>query len=198
MSVSLKKGQKISLSKDASGNSTNLTNITVGLGWDPQQKRTGLFSSAKPFDCDATALMLIDGVLKSKDDMVYFANLKHNSGSVLHTGDNITGDGSGDDERIMVELEKIPNQYDQIIFVVNIYDCIKRKQHFGEVQNSFIRIFNTKTNVELCKFELNENYANMTTLIAGQIYRHGDEWKFNPVGQATTDPGLGDIIKKYL
>lgn len=198
MSISLKKGQKISLSKDTSGNNTNLTNITVGLGWDPVQKKAGFFSQPQNFDCDASVLLLRDSAFVDSKDLIYFGNLKHFSGSVIHTGDNITGDGDGDDEQILVKLDQVPEEYNKIVFVVNIYDCIKRKQHFGQVKNAFIRIFNSQNNVELCKFELSENYDNMTTLIVGEIYRNNGEWKFNPQGQATTDEGLKAIAKKFM
>ena len=197
MSISLSKGQKISLSKDSAGNNTGLNNIIVGLGWDEAQRKGGFFSKPAPIDCDASVIMLKDGVVQGKEDLIYFGNLTHKSGSVKHLGDNLTGAGDGDDEQITIDLSKVPQDVDRIMFVVNIYDCINRKQHFGMILNAFIRVVNQSTNVEICKFNLSEDYANMTTLITGEIYRHNGEWKFNPLGQATTDASFGHVANKY-
>ncbi|MFI3231212.1 MAG: TerD family protein, partial [bacterium] len=191
MSISLKKGQKISLSKDTNGNNNDLTSITVGLGWEPNIQKKGLFKKATSnFDCDASAIILRNDILKSVDDVIYYSNLKHSSGAIVHSGDNLTGAGDGDDEQINVNLNALPDEFNKIVFVVNIYNCEERKQHFGLINDAFIRIFNTKTGVELCKFELTEDYTDMTCLIAGEIYKNNDEWKFNSVGQATKDVKL--------
>ena len=198
MSISLQKGQKISLSKDSAGNNTGLNNLIVGLGWDEPPTKGGFFSKASPIDCDASVIMLSDDKMKNKDDLVYFGNLAHKSRAVTHMGDNTTGEGDGDDEQIKVDLAKVPADYNRIVFVVNIYDCVKRKQHFGLINNAFIRVVDQGTNTEICKFNLSDNYANMTTLVAGEIYRNNGEWKFNPLGQATTDPSLADVARKYM
>lgn len=200
MSVSLTKGQKISLTKESS----TLDRLMIGLGWDQIQPGKsgflgGLFSG-KPadIDCDASALLLQGGKLLDKSDIVYFGNLRHKSGAMQHMGDNLTGAGEGDDEQIMVELSKLPTEYDRIVLVVNIYQANQRKQNFGMIENAFIRLVDGKTNQEMCKYSLSENYDGMTAMIFGEVYRHNGEWKFNAIGQGTTDPGLGELIKRYV
>ncbi|MEG0962223.1 MAG: TerD family protein [Lachnospiraceae bacterium] len=195
MSISLQKGQKVSLSKDNPG----LSNVLIGLGWDEvKQKKGGLFApKPQQVDCDASALMLQGGKLMGKEDIIYFGNLRHSSGTVQHMGDNLTGAGDGDDEQILVDLSKIPEQYDKIVLVVNIYQAIQKKQHFGLIENAFIRLIDGKSNQEMCKYNLSENYEGMTAMIFGEVYRHDKEWKFNAIGQATTDPGLVELANKY-
>lgn len=193
MSVSLQKGQKISLTKENAG----LDKVIVGLGWDEVNQKRGFFSRTQAVDCDASAIMLHSGKFINRGDLVYFGNLRHSSGSVNHMGDNLTGAGEGDDEQIIVELNKIPAEYDKIVFVVNIYQAISRKQHFGMVQNAFIRIVDARNNRELCRYNLTENYAGMTSMFFGELYRHGGEWKFNALGQATNDPGLRELVSRF-
>lgn len=195
MSVSLQKGQKVSLSKESAG----LSSVMAGLGWDEaQQGKGGLFSKKpRPIDCDASALLLKGGKLTKKDDIVYFGNLRHWTGTVTHMGDNLTGAGEGDDEQILVDLEKIPVEYDRIVIVVNIYEAVKRQQHFGLIRNAFIRLVDGRTNAELCRYNLTEDYSGMTAVIFGEIYRHNGEWKFNAIGQGTNDPGLGELANRY-
>ena len=197
MSVSLQKGQKVSLSKDNAG----LAKVIVGLGWDEAKPaKRGFFApKPQPVDCDASAIMLTNGKLASpREDVVYFNNLKHKTGTVQHMGDNLTGAGEGDDEQIMIDLASVPQQYDKIVVVVTIYQAVQRKQHFGMIENAFIRIMDARNNTELCKYNLSENYDNMTAMIFGEIYRHNGEWKFNAVGQATTDPGLGELVNRFI
>ena len=195
MSISLKKGQKVSLSKDHAG----LSRVVVGLGWD-EVKRKGGFFAPKPqaIDCDASALLLKSGRLTDTSDIVYFGNLRHKTGTVQHMGDNLTGAGEGDDEQIIIELGAVPQEYDKIIIVVNIYQAVQRKQHFGLIQNAFIRLVDGRNNSEMCRYNLTEDYANMTAMIFGEIYRHNGEWKFNPVGQGTTDPGLKELVGRFV
>ena len=196
MSVSLQKGQKVSLSKDNAG----LSKVMIGLGWDEvQQKKKGFFS-AKPqdIDCDASAFLLIDGKLRDKKDIVYFGNLRHPSGTVQHMGDNLTGAGEGDDEQILVDLAQVPSEYDRIVVVVNIYQAVQRKQHFGLIQNAFIRLVDGRNNTEMCRYNLTDDYSGMTAIIFGEVYRHNGEWKFNAIGQGTTDPGIGELANRYL
>lgn len=200
MSISLTKGQKVSLTKE---NST-LDKVVIGLGWDQVQAQKGgilggLFSS-KPadIDCDASAILLQNGKLADKSDLVYFGNLRHKSGAIQHMGDNLTGAGDGDDEQVIVELSKVPAEYDRIVLVVNIYQAVQRHQSFGMITNAFIRLVDAKTNQEMCKYNLSESYDGMTAMIFGEVYRHGNEWKFNAIGQATTDPGLGELIRRYM
>lgn len=196
MSVSLQKGQKVSLSKENAG----LARIVVGLGWDEVKQSKGGFFSAKPqpIDCDASAILLRNGKFVHKDDLVYFGNLRHKSGTVQHMGDNLTGAGDGDDEQIMIDLAAIPAEYDRIVIVVNIYQAVQRKQHFGLIQNAFIRLVDARNNKEMCKYNLTENYSGMTAMIFGEVYRYNGEWKFSAIGQGTNDPGLGELTRRYL
>ncbi len=195
MSVSLQKGQKVSLSKDNAG----LSKVIVGLGWDEVQRKTGFFApKPQPIDCDASALALINGKLVYKEDVVYYGNLRHPSGTIEHMGDNLTGAGEGDDEQIVVDLARIPAEYDKIVLVVNIYQAVQRKQHFGMIQNAFIRLVNAANNTEMCKYSLTDDYSGMTAMIFGEIYRHNGEWKFNAIGQGTNDPGLGELTRRYM
>ncbi len=200
MSISLQKGQKVSLSKDNAG----LAKIIVGLGWDEVKQSSGkgifgsLFGSQpQAIDCDASAILLKNGKFADKSDLVYFGNLKHKSGTVNHMGDNLTGAGDGDDEQIVIDLSKVPEQYDKIVIVVNIYQAVQRKQHFGMIENAFIRLVDARNNNEICKYNLTENYSRMTAMIFGEVYRHNGEWKFNAIGNGTTDPGLTELCKRY-
>lgn len=201
MGVSLQKGQKVSLTKDNAG----LAKIIVGLGWDEVQKSGGggffgsLFgSSPQAIDCDASAIMLRNGKFVDMADLVYFGNLRHSSGTVIHQGDNLTGAGDGDDEQIVIDLSRVPAQYDKIVVVVNIYQAVKRRQHFGMIQNAFIRLVDARNNHEMCKYNLTDNYSGMTAMIFGEVYRYNGEWKFSAIGQGTTDPGLSELCKRYV
>ena len=195
MSISLQKGQKVSLTKDNQG----LSKVIVGLGWDEVKRTKGFFApKPQPIDCDASALMLQNGKLVYKDDLVFYNNLRHRTGAVQHMGDNLTGAGEGDDEQIIVELSQVPAEYDKVLIVVTIYQAVQRKQHFGMIQNAFIRLVDGRNNQELCRYNLTDNYANMTAMIFGEIYRYNGEWKFNPIGQGTTDPGVGELAGRYL
>ena len=200
MSVSLQKGQKVSLSKDNAG----LSKIIVGLGWDEIKQASGgffgsLFGSSQPsIDCDASAIMLKNGRLTDKADIIYFGNLRHRTGTVVHQGDNLTGAGDGDDEQIVVDLSAIPQEYDKIVFVVNIYQAVQRNQHFGLIQNAFIRLVDGRNGSEMCKYNLTDNYSGMTAMIFGEVYRHNGEWKFSAIGQGTNDPGLGELSRRFI
>lgn len=202
MTISLQKGQRIDLTKGNAG----LSKIMVGLGWDPVQQKKGggllggLFGGGgggADVDCDASILMLEDDKLTSKKDLIYFGNLKSACGSINHTGDNLTGAGEGDDEQIKLDLGKIPQRITKLVFVVNIYDAVKRKQDFGMIENAFIRVVNQLNQEELIKFNLTDNYSGKTSLFVAEIYRHGSEWKFAAIGNGTNDAGLSDIAKKY-
>ena len=195
MSISLQKGQKVSLTKDNQG----LSKVIVGLGWDEVKRTKGLFApKPQSIHYDASALMLQNGKLVYKDDLVFYNNLRHRTGAVQHMGDNLTGAGEGDDEQIIVELSQVPAEYDKVLIVVTIYQAVQRKQHFGMIQNAFIRLVDGRNNQELCRYNLTDNYANMTAMIFGEIYRYNGEWKFNPIGQGTTDPGVGELAGRYL
>lgn len=196
MSVSLQKGQKVNLSKENVG----LAKIVVGLGWDERKQTKGSFFSFKPqaVDCDASAILLKKGKFVSKDDLVYYGNLQHKSNTVQHMGDNLTGAGEGDDEQIVIDLASISSEYDRIVIVANIYQAVQRKQHFGLIQNAFIRLVDARNNNEMCKYNLTEDYSGMTAIIFGEVYRHNGEWKFSAVGQGTNDPGLGELSRRYM
>lgn len=196
MSVKLQKGQKVSLSKENVG----LSRIIVGLGWDEvEQKRHGFFApKPKPIDCDAFALLLKNGKLTGKEDIVYFGNLAHKSRSVMHMGDNLTGEGEGDDEQIMIDLNQVPSEYDRIVIAVNIYQAEARNQHFGMIKNAFVRLVDARNNNEMCIYNLTENYSGQTAMLFGEVYRYNGEWKFSAIGQGTSDKSIGDFAKRYL
>lgn len=197
MAISLVKGQKVSLTKEKPG----LSEIFVGLGWDEVQQNSGLlgslFGKKQDIDCDASVYLLKGGKLKSEDDMVFFNNLKHKSGAVTHHGDNLTGGGDGDDEQISISLQKVPAEYDRIVIAVNIYKASERKQHFGLVQNAFIRVVDKSTNTEICRYNLTDDYSGKTGAIFGEVYREGGEWKFGAVGEGIQASYISDIAKRY-
>ncbi len=192
--INLQKGQKIDLTK---GNS-ELKKVVVGLGWDAAEKR-GFFHRPQTIDCDAVAILLrAGGKLVSKDDVVFYNHLKHGSGCVIHQGDNLTGDGDGDDEQIVVYLQDLPSVYERIVFAVTIYQAKTKSQHFGLIKNAFIRIVNQQNNQELCRYNLSEDYSGRTAMIFGEMYRHNGEWKFSAVGEGTSDDGVSQLINRYL
>ncbi|WP_407271244.1 TerD family protein [Radiobacillus sp. PE A8.2] len=199
MSISLQKGQRIDLTKGNAG----LSKIMVGLGWDPiETKRGGILggllgAGAPDIDCDASVLMLEDDKFMNKKNLIYFGNLNSSCRSIKHTGDNLTGEGDGDDEQILIDLQSVPSNINKLVFVVNIYDCVRRKQDFGMIENAFIRVVNNSNNQEIVKFNLTDNFSGKTTLIVSDIYRHGSEWKFAAIGNATNDSGLEDIVRCY-
>lgn len=200
MSINLQKGQKINLTKS---DGSKLTKLMIGLGWDSAKKEGGffgkIFGSKKDIDCDASVIMCIDGRLASReDDIVYFGNLEHKSGAVKHLGDNLTGDGEGDDEEIKIDLNRIPREYDKLIFVVNIYKAVERKQHFGMIANAFIRVVDDTTHEEICKYNLTDKYDGKMAMILGEVYRKGGEWKFNAIGQGTEDTGLKSLSDRFI
>lgn len=200
MAVNLQKGQKVNLTKS---DGRKLTKLMVGLGWDAADAPSGgffkkLFSGKKDIDCDASVFVCKGGKLTSTEDIVYFGNLTHKSGAVRHMGDNLTGDGEGDDEQIFVELDKLPADVDKLVFVVNIYQAVSRNQHFGMIKNAFIRIVDGDSNEELCRYNLSDKYDNMLAMVAGEVYKRGNDWKFNAIGNGTTDPGLQDLSKRFM
>jgi tellurium resistance protein TerD len=174
MGVALTKGGNVSLSKSA----PNLTAITVGLGWDART------TTGADFDLDASALMLgSNGRVLSDNHFVFFNNLRSPDGSVEHTGDNLTGEGEGDDESIVVNLQAVPPEVDRIVFPVSIYEAETRGQSFGQVTNAFIRVVNQADNNELARYDLSEDASSETAMIFGEVYRRNGEWKFRAVGQ---------------
>ncbi|MDR1579790.1 MAG: TerD family protein [Synergistaceae bacterium] len=174
MAISLQKGQKVDLTKGNAG----LKKLHIGLGWD-----TNKYDGGAAFDLDAAAFLLGEsGKVQSDADFVFYGNLEHASGSVKHMGDNLTGEGEGDDEVIKVDLSKVPANIAKIDFSVTIYDATARAQNFGMVSNAFIRVVNDDNNTELIRYDLGEDYSVETAVVVAEIYRHGAEWKFNAIG----------------
>ncbi|MGF1935057.1 MAG: TerD family protein [Nostoc sp. ChiQUE02] len=200
MAISLQKGQRISLSKEA----PNLTKLMCGLGWDVAKRSGGGFfsnfgGSGHQYDLDASVICLdANGKLTAKENIIYFGNLQHPSGAITHTGDNLTGAGDGDDEVIIVDLPRIPTQIAKLVFVVNIYECIARKQDFSQIENAFVRLVNAANNKELARYNLSgREYGGMTGMILAEVYLHNNEWKMAAVGNGTNVNGLGELIESY-
>ena len=188
MPVSLQKGQKVSLTKGNPG----LKKVVVGLGWD-----VNAFDTGGAFDLDAAAFMLADnGRTTGSQDFVFYGNLTHPSGSVQHMGDNLTGEGDGDDEQIRVDLSLVPANITKIAFTVTIYDAEVRRQNFGQVSNAFIRIVDETTNQELIRYDLGEDFSIETAVVVGELYRHDGEWKFNAIGSGFQG-GLAALCGHY-
>jgi len=186
MSLDLTKGQRVELTKTHPG----LKKIKIGLGWDVNP------SGGKAFDLDSSVFMLDNnGKLLSSKDVVYFKNLQHESWSVIHSGDNLTGAGEGDDEVVTVEFDKIPSNISKLACVINIYDAENRRQNFGMVNNAFARV-SDETGKELLKYELAEDYSIETGVIICEIYRHNGEWKFSALGQGIKG-NLNDVSKGF-
>ena len=174
MPCSLKKGQKVSLTKENPG----LKNVVVGLGWD-----INAFDTGGEFDLDAAAFMLGEnGKVTKSEDFVFYGNLVHPSQSVQHMGDNRTGAGEGDDEQIKIDLTKVPAEISKIAFTATIYEAEARSQNFGQVANAFIRIYNEETGEELLRYDLGEDFSIETAVVFGELYKNGAEWKFNAIG----------------
>ena len=187
MSVTLNKGGNVSLSKVA----PNLRQIAVGLGWDARA------TSGADFDLDASALMVgANGKILSDSHFVFFNNLRSPEGSVEHTGDNLTGEGEGDDEVINLDLATVPMECDKIVFPVSIYDAEPRRQNFGQVRNAYIRIVDRMTGAEIARYDLSEDASTETAMLFGEVYRYGPEWKFRAVGQGYSS-GLRGIAVDF-
>ncbi len=187
MGVSLSKGGNVSLTKEAPG----LTAVIVGLGWDVRT------TTGADHDLDASALLLTEaGKVASDRDFVFYNNLTSSDGSVRHTGDNLTGEGDGDDESIRVDLAAVPAQITRIVFPVSIHDAHARGQNFGQVRNAFIRVVNQADHAEIARYDLTEDASTETAMTFGELYRHGAEWKFRAVGQGYAS-GLAGIAADY-
>ncbi len=188
MPINLKKGQKVSLTKDNPG----LSKVVVGLGWDVNQ-----FDTGGSFDLDAVAFLLTDsGKVSRQEDFIFFGNLSHPSEAVVHQGDNLTGIGENDDEQIRISLAQVPDNITRIAFAVTIYEAEERRQNFGQVNNAFIRIYDELTGQELIRYDLGEDFSIETAAIFGELYKHGGEWKFNAIGSGYQG-GLAAICTSY-
>jgi tellurium resistance protein TerD len=186
MGVTLAKGGNVSLSKAA----PNLTQVMVGLGWDARS------TTGAPFDLDASALVCSAGRVLGDEWFVFYNQLKSPDGSVEHTGDNLTGEGEGDDEAIKVDLAAVPADVDKIAFPVSIHDADNRGQSFGQVRNAYIRVVNQAGGAEIARYDLSEDASTETAMVFGELYRHGAEWKFRAVGQGYAS-GLSGIAADF-
>ena len=187
MSVSLSKGGNVSLTKIA----PSLKQVSVGLGWDVRT------TTGTDFDLDASAILCgADGKVSSDQNFVFFNNLKSPDGSVEHLGDNLTGEGEGDDEAVRVDLDRVAGDVQKVVFPVSIYDADTRSQSFGQVTNAFIRVVDTSNNTELARYDLSEDASTETAMVFGELYRNGAEWKFRAIGQGYSS-GLAGIARDY-
>ncbi len=213
MTIKLRKGEKINLSKESRG----LSKVIVGLGWD---ENTGgkkdesflwelgkiLFGSeamsGDDFDCDAVAIMLEGGHYRRREDLVFYNNLVHKSGSVKHMGDNLTGNASGekgDAEQILIDLKHVPEKYDKIVLAVGIYQALQRHQHFGMIENTYIRVVDDSTKREICRYNLTDNYPNMTHVIFGDLHKDKNgEWQFRAIGEGTKDDNVVALANRFV
>ena len=187
MAISLNKGGNLSLSKT----DPSLNQVLIGLGWDARA------TDGVDFDLDASAFLLAaNDKVRGETDFIFYNQTRSPEGSVEHTGDNRTGEGDGDDEAVKINLAKVPADVQKIAITVTIHDAQNRGQNFGQVQNAFIRVVNDQTNVEIVRFDLNEDYSTETAMIFGELYRHNNEWKFRAVGQGYNG-GLSAMCSQY-
>lgn len=172
--ISLAKGQKVDLTKTNPG----LTKLVVGLGWDVNK-----YDGGQDFDLDASVFLLNEsGKVSGGEDFIFYNNTTGGNGSIVHSGDNLTGDGDGDDEAVKVAIQEIPASVEKVSFTVTIHDAEARNQNFGMISNAFIRIVNEETNEELIRYDLGEDFSIETAVVVGELYRHSGEWKFSAVG----------------
>lgn len=186
--INLSKGQKVDLTK---GN-PSLKNIMVGLGWDVNE-----FDNGADFDLDASAFALgANGLCPTEKDFIFYGNLAHSSGAITHMGDNLTGEGDGDDEQIQVDLSIIPANIERVAFTVTIYDAVARRQNFGQVSNAYIRIVDLATNQEIIHYDLGEDFSIETAIVVGELYKYAGNWKFNAIGSGFNG-GLAALCAHY-
>jgi tellurium resistance protein TerD len=187
MPISLQKGGNVNLSKESPG----LTSVIIGLGWDPRA------TDGATFDLDGSAFMLrADGKVRSDDDFIFYNNLVSEDGSVEHSGDNRTGAGEGDDERLMIDLARVPRDVERIAVAVTIHEAEARRQNFGMVAHAFIRCLNAEDEREIARFDLSEEGSTETAMVFGELYRAGSEWKFRAVGQGYQG-GLAPLARAF-
>lgn len=187
MAISLQKGGNVNLSKEAPG----LKKVVIGLGWDPRA------TDGAGFDLDGSAFLLkADGKVRGDSDFIFYNNLKSADGSVVHAGDNLTGGGDGDDEKITIDLAAVPAEIDKVSFCVTIHEADQRKQNFGMVAQAYIRCLNADSNAELARYDLSEDGSTETAMIFGELYRNGADWKFRAIGQGYKG-GLGPLARSF-
>ena len=188
MAISLTKGQKVDLTKTNPG----LTSVIAGLGWDVNK-----YDGGDSFDLDAAAFLLGEnGKVLSERSFVFYNNLTDESGAVKHTGDNLTGEGEGDDEQIIIKLKEVPANVHKIDFTVTIHDAENRHQNFGQVSNAFIRLVDESNNNELIRYDLSEDFSIETAIVVAELYRNGSEWKFNAIGSGFQG-GLAALCRNF-
>lgn len=188
MAIQLSKGQRIDLTKT----NPTLKKIVVGLGWDVKQ-----YDGGQDYDLDASAFLLNSiGKCRTESDFIFYNNLSSPDGSVIHTGDNRTGEGDGDDEQIKIDLSKIAHDIDKIAIVVTIHDATMRSQNFGQIANAFVRLVDEETGSEILRYDLGEDFSIETAAVFCELYRHQNEWKFNAVG-AGYQGGLQTLVNSY-
>lgn len=187
MPISLSKGQKVDLTKTNPG----LTKVQIGLGWDVNK-----YDGGSAFDLDAAAFLLNSNEkVRDQGDFIFYGNLSHASGAVVHAGDNLTGGRDGDDEQIMIDLSKVPADVQKIDFTVTIYQAEERRQNFGQVSNAYIRVMDDSCK-ELIRYDLGEDFSIETAVVVGELYRNGSEWKFNAIGSGFQG-GLKALCANY-
>jgi tellurium resistance protein TerD len=187
MAISLQKGGNVNLSKEAPG----LVNLKVGLGWDVRA------TDGAAFDLDGVVFLLNQsGKVRSDADFIFYNNLKSADGSVVHSGDNRTGQGEGDDESVTLDLSKVPADVDRVVLAVTIHDGETRRQNFGMIGKAFVRCVNGANNSEIARYDLSEDGSTESAMIFGEVYRNGADWKFRAVGQGFNG-GLGPLAKNY-
>ena len=188
MAISLVKGQKIDLTK---GN-PSLKKVIIGLGWD-----TNKYSGGFDFDLDASVFLVgSNGKTNHDEDFIFYNNLESRNKAVIHTGDNRTGEGEGDDEQIILEFDKMPADVDKMAVTVTIYEAMERGQNFGQVSNAYVRVIDEATGSELIRYDLGEDFSVETAIVVCEIYRHNGEWKFSAVGSGFQG-GLAALCKNY-
>lgn len=213
--ISLSKGEVINLTKmpaiDLSKGGKGLQKVMIGLGWDPvrkgqTQEKRGFFSSlfssgssnssapGEDIDCDAFAVALTNNAIASNDDIIYFGHLSKDDGSIRHTGDNLTGDGDGDDEQIIIDLSRV--KCDTIIIGVNIYRGRERGQDFSKLENAFVRIEDMNTGMELCRYTLDSQFANYVTVHFGTLTKINNEWNFEATGAPSDANSISEFCNR--
>ncbi|RDI45939.1 TerD family protein [Falsibacillus pallidus] len=187
-SISLSKGQRIDLTKTNPG----LTKVIIGLGWD-----TNKYSGGQDFDLDACAFMCnADNKVENDNEFIFYNNLKSPNGAVEHTGDNRTGEGEGDDERMNVDFSLLPSYVEKVGITVTIHDAEARAQNFGQVSNAFVRVIDASNNREILRYDLGEDFSIETAVVVCELYKHAGEWKFNAIGSGFQG-GLAALCRNY-
>lgn len=188
MAIVLQKGQKVDLTKGNKG----LKKVLIGLGWDVNK-----YDGRADFDLDSAAFCCAaDGKVKSESDFVFYNNLTHPSGGIKHLGDNLTGEGDGDDEQLVIELDLVPDTIDKIDFTVTIHEADARGQNFGQVSNAYVRVVNQENDEELLRYDLGEDFSVETAIVVAQLYKYNGEWKFNAIGSGFSG-GLAALCKNF-